>query len=432
MALCLEMFLNKLMRCMALFLVIYLNVIGLCKLAAVLACHFNVLNLEVILMVECEGKDLWEWVHCRLHGNLLRDLSNVAGHWWDLTVRQAQIYYQEWKVVSPLQGVQLQPHLPDELLDGCYTMTEQRGVHLLLKAVSAEQQQLVVDRDLSSTAMLFGLYIRHQPGGPGEKAILLGELTTLQKSSSMQELATSLRTWRRHFARAREVDASLPDGVLLLKALEDAVQKIAKEDAQASFPLSTSRQHLALDERPTEQSIWSFSQCLLAEAETWSWLKASATTSVNASTPVKLMDAAQAGHSWWQSGRKGPSNSMSEQPCKFFRSESGCKAGKSCKWSHSWEGIEDRNSRCWICGGKDHRKSECKVKGKVKGNGNKPASGEPGLGGGRGGGSQANAAKTAVKNVAVQGKGADVPTTKINNRANLFQYNSRGFCAAGC
>ena len=116
--------------------------------------------------------------------------------------------------MSPLQRVQLQPHLPDELLYGCYTRTEQRGVHLLLKdlkAVSVEQQQeLVVDQDLSSTATLFRLYIRHQPGGPGEKAILLCQLATLQKSSSMQELATSLRTWRRHFARAREVDASLP------------------------------------------------------------------------------------------------------------------------------------------------------------------------------------------------------------------------------
>ena len=86
----------------------------------------------------------------------------------------------------------------------------------------------------------------------------------------------------------------LPDGVLLHKALEDAVQKIAKEDAQASFRLSTSRQQLALDERPTEQSIWSFSQCFLAEAETLSLLKASATTSAQASTPMKLkqMDAA--------------------------------------------------------------------------------------------------------------------------------------------
>ena len=77
--------------------------------------------------------------------------------------------------MSPLQRVQLQPRLPDALLDGCYTRTEQRGVHLLLKAVSAEQQQ-VVDRDLSSTAILFRLYIRHQPGGPGEKNHLAGSV----------------------------------------------------------------------------------------------------------------------------------------------------------------------------------------------------------------------------------------------------------------
>ena len=114
-----------------------------------------------------------------------------------------------------------------------------------------------MNRDLSSTAILFHLYVRHQPGGPGEKAILLGQFTTL--------LASSLRTWRRHFARAREVDASLLDGVLLIKALEAAAVQVAKEDSQAAFRLSTSRQQFALDQRPTEQSIWSFSQCLLAE-----------------------------------------------------------------------------------------------------------------------------------------------------------------------
>ena len=144
-----------------------------------------------------------DWLY--LCGPIMRDLSNVAGRWWDQTVRQAQIYYQEWKELTPLQRVQLQPRLPDELLQPCYARTEQRGVHLLLKAVSAEQQQeLVVDRDLSSTAILFRLFVRHQPGGPGEKALLLSQLTALQKASSMTELASSLRTWRRHFARARE------------------------------------------------------------------------------------------------------------------------------------------------------------------------------------------------------------------------------------
>ena len=91
----------------------------------------------------------------------MRDLSHVAERWWNATVRQAHAFYLEWKGLSPLQRVQLCPRLPDELLEGCFTRTEQRGVTLLLKAVSAEQQQeLVVDRDLSSTAILFRLSTR--------------------------------------------------------------------------------------------------------------------------------------------------------------------------------------------------------------------------------------------------------------------------------
>ena len=274
-----------------------------------------------------------------LCGPIMKDLSHVAGRWWNATVRQAHAFYMEWKGLSPLQRVQLCPRLPDELMASCFIRTEQRGVTLLLKAVSDEQQrELVVDRDLTSTAILFRLYVRHQPGGPGEKAILLGQLTSLQKASTMQELASSLRTWRRYFARAREVDASLPDGVLLIKALEAAVVQIAKEDSQAAFRLSTSRQQLALDQRPTEQSIWSFSQCLLAEAETLSLLKSSSTTTASASTPVRLkqMDA-EASNSPQKPGTpgnygnksgKGNSTPMSEQPCKFFKSDGGCKAGQ--------------------------------------------------------------------------------------------------------
>ena len=303
---------------------------------------------------------------------------------------------------------------------------------MLLKAVSSEQQQeLVCDRDLSSTAILFRLYVRHQPGGAGEKAILLGQLTTLQKSSTMAELASALRMWRRYFARAREVEASLPDGVLLIKALETAVVQIAKEDSQAAFRLSTSRQQLALDERPMEHSIWSFSQCLLAEAETLSLLKTSSTTTTNVGTPVRLkqMDAEASQSSPPKQGTPGGADSksgkgqavpMSEQPCKFFRSETGCKAGKSCKWSHSWDGVEDKNSRCWICGGKDHRKSECKIKG----HNNKPSSNESGLGGGRGGNSNgANNNKAAVKQASV-GKGHEGSISTSTPDATISSTNT--------
>lgn len=134
-------------------------------------------------------------------------------------VGQAQVHYADWKQATPLQRVQIKPRVPDELNDRCYGRTEQRGVHLLLKAVSQEvQQMLVTDRQMTSTAILYRLYVRYQPGGPGEKSLILKELTQLPKTSTMAELSSALRSWRRHFGRAREVGASLPDGTLLLRA----------------------------------------------------------------------------------------------------------------------------------------------------------------------------------------------------------------------
>lgn len=109
-----------------------------------------------------------DWIH--LCGPVMRDLSSMAARWWDLTVRQAQVHYSTWKSATPLQRVQIQPNMPDELNERCYGRTEQRGVHLLLKAVAPDiQQVLVTDRQMTSTAILFRLYVRYQPGGPGER-----------------------------------------------------------------------------------------------------------------------------------------------------------------------------------------------------------------------------------------------------------------------
>ena len=132
------------------------------------------------------------WIHLR--GPVMKDLSSVASRWWDLTVRQAQVHYAEWKQATPLQRVQLDPRIPEELNDRYYGRTEQRGVHLLLKSAAPEiQQMLVTDRQLTSTAIVYRLFVPYQPGGPGEKSLILKELTQLPKTHSMTELATALR-----------------------------------------------------------------------------------------------------------------------------------------------------------------------------------------------------------------------------------------------
>ena len=59
--------------------------------------------------------------------------------------------------------------------------------------------------------------------------------------------------------------------------------------------------------------------------------------------------------------------------------------------------MPDKASRCWLCGGKDHRKQDCKLRA------TKPAKGEPnGSGGGRGGGSGSSKAANGTSSSTTQ------------------------------
>ena len=356
------------------------------------------------LAADASPLELGDWL--AVNGPVLRDLSSVSARWWNLTLREAQCFYDRWKTSSPLERVQIAPRLPDELYDSCYQRTEQRGVNLLLRAIPADQQQaLITARELNSTALLFRLMVRYQPGGSGEKAILLAKLTTLDKATGATDLAASLRSWRRHFARAQEIEAVLPDGTLLLKALEPACSLVASLDAQASFRLAQSRLQLAIDQQPIHQSIWRFSQCLLAEAETLS-LMINAPPTTPSPIKVKQLEASQkqqtSGAGTGEKGKGGNAGvSTTSTPCRYFRSDAGCKAGKNCKWSHSWEGVEDKNARCWICGSKEHRKTECRLKSQGKPSPAKDTkdgknSGEPGSGSGGGKGASKSSSSSNV------------------------------------
>ena len=61
------------------------------------------------------------------------------------------------------------------------------------------------------------------------------------------------------YGRAQEVEVTLLDGVLLLKALDTPLQFLGTLDPQTSFRLAQSRMQLQLDQRPTQD----FSKMLL-------------------------------------------------------------------------------------------------------------------------------------------------------------------------
>ena len=98
-----------------------------------------------------------DWLH--LSTPVMKDLSGVADWWWESTLREAKCYYEQWKHSTPLQRIQINPRLPEDLCEHKFQRTEQRGIQMLLKAIPlAEQQTLVTDRALSSTAILYNCW----------------------------------------------------------------------------------------------------------------------------------------------------------------------------------------------------------------------------------------------------------------------------------
>ena len=226
------------------------------------------LNLELpILPKATTPMDLGDWLI--LIGPIMRDLSQHATTWWERTLDAATKYYEVWRTASPLQRVQLQVSLPLELAVEPFFRTEQRGVGLLLRAVPEELKKVLIsNRDVSSTAILWRLLTTYQPGGAGEKAHLLKALTVISSGSSALDISTELRQWRRCFQRAREIGAALPDGTLLVHALEAAATLLGRLDGQSGFRVASARSELKVDEQPTQDNVWAYSQVLLAEAET--------------------------------------------------------------------------------------------------------------------------------------------------------------------
>ena len=266
------------------------------------------------------------------------------------------VLYEEWRGSTPLQRVQLRPVLPAELKARSFERTEHRGVGLLLRALPTEMRSTIIsNRNMSSTSILWRLLITYQPGGNGENGQLLKVLTTSSTSSTPSQLASHLRQWRRCFTRAREIGACVPDGTLMVYALESSATALGKIDGQAAFRIASSRAQLGVDEKPEAETVLLYSQVLLAEAETLTLSGTSTTTSGGVAAPkVKALQT--------QTGKGGPQTSSTTSTCKFWGSESGCKYGKQCKFAHPEITGPEGQKRCWICSATTHRKMDCPYK----------------------------------------------------------------------
>ena len=197
---------------------------------------------------------------------LMLDVSGSAKEWWMGALTSAEETYSMWLRSTPINRLRLKPQVT---LAKEHERIEQRGVSMLLAAICEPlRRDLIADRALSTTGILYKLLTTYQPGGSAERALLLKQLTEAKPGSNAPEILASLRLRRRWMSRSIELQVTLPDPMVLAGVLSRYAEALGRVGGgQITYRVSTVRQELGMDLRPTMGAIRDMSEYLQAEAE---------------------------------------------------------------------------------------------------------------------------------------------------------------------
>ena len=289
------------------------------------------------------------------------DIAQPGKEWWSQVMEEVETLYSVWLQASPLQRLRLRP--AEGTLAPPLQRIEMKGVNMLLQILPENiKRDVVASRTLSSTSIMFRLFTLFQPGGSTEKAGLLKQISEPKIAGNGHDLLQGIRTWRRWLARAHELNLVLPDSMVLAGVLAKFSDALAKcGNVQLGFRLSTARQELGIDHRPTRETVTEMAEYLQAEAEELALtLGVRPTAQPNAQTSatipaVKAFSYNQGGADQGESDR--PRNPKA--PCKFWKSDDGCRKGVECTYLHD---TAEMKGKCYGCGSIHHVKRECPVR----------------------------------------------------------------------
>ena len=196
----------------------------------------------------------------------------------------------------------------------------------------------------------------YQPGGLGEKELILRQLEAPPEAGSLAEAVQGLRKWSRWRNRAGDLGVQEPDPFLLLKGLNKITRRVLEQHRDLSFRISLARSTLQVDSTPTSRSVTSFALHLLAEFEQIVHVEAGnqrrGGPDKQKTMRMKKMEEAEK--------EKSPEGEKKSIPkCRFFLTKEGCRRGKSCKFDHDQR---DDLRRCYDCGSPDHLSPSCPKK----------------------------------------------------------------------
>ena len=284
-----------------------------------------------------------------------------SGAWWDAVVMEAQTTYNTWLHSEPLQRLYLSPDVPRDCKT-TWARLEQRGQSMLLQALpDGLRSEMLANRVAHTVEIIYRVLTRYQPGGFGEKALLLRQLVDGRSPTNLVDFLDQIKAWKRSLRRSQELKVATPDPTLLIGALDKMSGVVVKSSPQAAFRLNSMRMQLMVDVNPTLPAVVSYADSVMAEAESLfhGGVPANATVKVKALEGGAAAEAPQKGEGKGKTAEKGGKGD--HLPCKFFGTEDGCKKGSDCSYIHDWSSI-DKKGRCYNCSSTKHSRRDCTVK----------------------------------------------------------------------
>ncbi|CAE7205960.1 unnamed protein product [Symbiodinium sp. CCMP2456] len=314
-------------------------------------------------------------------------LSPGAVEWYASVEGAAYESYHRWLMADPLGRLSVDPSSVVAGFDVFrFQRVESRAVTLLLAALpSSVKDDLVMNRWLSSAAILFRVLCIWQPGGSSERAHLLSQLVQPEVCRSFKEALPVLRRWQQNLQRAREIQASLPDASLLIKGVDQATSTILSAHPMIGFRVNAFRHRSGLDYNPSTAGVVQLVRLVQAEFEAAALIaegsseKRPRNAAASAALPraenptppavkagpeappsVARVQSTEGEAKGGKSKGKGKGDSSSAPLCHKFTDGTGCRFGDSCLFKHDRSKAR-RDGRCLACGQSGHYRPECSL-----------------------------------------------------------------------
>ena len=262
-----------------------------------------------------------DWL--QLIAGLMGDFSDSSQLWWSGVVQVTKDAYERWVTSSPIERLRVEPDDRPEITEGKWGRVNARACAMLTDALDPVVKADLIARKANHSAshILFRLYTTYQPGGTGERNLVLSNLQNPQVIHDATAGVAALRDWGRWYQRCIDFGMNLPDPMVLVGALNSMTKPVISKDTEVTWRTEMVKSTLQLHARPTAEAVTSYHRHLLAEFEALATSQVPKKGGNQPSNPtLKAMDGTAGGASGGQGGgAKGGERVKSHASISFHK-----------------------------------------------------------------------------------------------------------------